>query len=109
MCSHFAALNWIATSDELGDAELTRDCVPFVRNAAYKKHFMLKLAEVVLPGSPSDLREAGYTRANCLGITALPPPYVGAPQDFLVHATTLDALRESELYNELLESRESET
>jgi hypothetical protein len=83
-------------SDELGDAELPPEFVPFVRNAAYKKPFMLKLAEVVLPGSPNELWEAGYTRTNCLGITVLPPPYVGAPQVFLVHATTLDALRESE-------------
>jgi hypothetical protein len=82
--------------DELVGAVVSSNCVPFVRNGAYKKPFMLKLAEIVLPASPDELRAASLTRANCLGITLLPPPHVGSPQVFLVPSAMLDELREAE-------------
>lgn len=68
----------------------------FERDGAYNKAFLLSLSQVVLPQSTDDLTAAGKTRANCLDITLVPPPYVGAPQMFLVPTATLHTLRDVE-------------
>ena len=54
----------------------------FERDGAYNKAFLLSLFQVVLPESIDILAAAGRTCANCLDITLLPPPYVGAPLMF---------------------------
>ena len=68
----------------------------YERDGAYKKAFLLSLSQVVLPQSTDILAAAGKTRANCLGITLLPPPYVGASQMFLVPTAILHTLRDVE-------------
>ena len=86
-------LRQVDNNDQLLEGvELGPTNVAFVRNGAYKKAFLLKLTQVVLPQSIEDLAVSGFTRSNCLGIKLLPTPYVGAPQVFLVHSTTLATL-----------------
>ena len=80
----------------LEGVELGPTNVAFVRNGAYKKAFLLKLTQVVLPQFIEDLAVSGFTRSNCLGIKLLPTLYVGAPQVFLVHSTTLATLQDAE-------------
>lgn len=72
------------------------------RDGAYKKAFLLKLAQVVLQLAIEDLTATQRTRANCLGITLLPPPYVGSPQVFLIHSATLTTLRNAEQQQQAL-------
>lgn len=81
---------------ELGGSDLPPDCVAFVRDGTYKKPFLLKLSQVVLPLALDEFKEAGMTRADCLGMTLLPPPHVGSPQVFLIHTLTLATLRDAE-------------
>ena len=72
--------------------DIPANCILFVRDSTYKKPFMLKLTQVVLPDL-DDLQTQGKSRLDCLDIGLLPSPHVGAPQIFVVKSSILEDLR----------------